>query len=214
MIWYGTANITFECESSTNNVGQVGQWTEVCGEAPNGFWSSVWNCIHNFDMVPRFLSNLCTPDIKHKVCPILKWWHDMGSQFFSKLSLKHWTHPSSLTATKCKLCQYTGRPWHLYSVQEKHTKNTRNCCTHVTGKFQHKMLNLPTGQLYIGQWQNTLGVGVVTNSTANIIQERNFCHDVVKTLPRQLLHGSVVFCYKAMTPQWNHCASFLVVTVI
>jgi hypothetical protein len=37
---------------------------------------------------------------------------------------------------------------------------------------------------------------------------------VVKTLPRQLLHGAVWFCYKAMTPRWNHCASFRVVTVI
>jgi len=41
---------------------------------------------------------------------------DMGSPFYSKWAVIQWTHPSSLTATNCKVCQYAGRLWHLYSV--------------------------------------------------------------------------------------------------
>ena len=41
---------------------------------------------------------------------------DMGSAFYSKWVVMQWTHPSSLRATKCKVCQYAGRLWHLYSM--------------------------------------------------------------------------------------------------
>ena len=44
---------------------------------------------------------------------------DMGSPFYSKWALMHWTHPSSLTATKCKVCQYAGRLWHLYTILQE-----------------------------------------------------------------------------------------------
>ena len=38
---------------------------------------------------------------------------DMVSPFYLKWALMQWTHPSSLTATKCEVCQYAGRLWHL-----------------------------------------------------------------------------------------------------
>jgi hypothetical protein len=38
---------------------------------------------------------------------------DKGSPFYSKLSVMQWTHPSSLRATKCKVCQYVERLWLL-----------------------------------------------------------------------------------------------------
>ena len=44
---------------------------------------------------------------------------DMGSPFYSKWALMHWTHPSSLRATKCKVCQYAGRLWHLYTILQE-----------------------------------------------------------------------------------------------
>jgi len=44
---------------------------------------------------------------------------DMGSHFYSKWALMQWTHPSSLTATKCKVFQYAGRLWHLYCVLQE-----------------------------------------------------------------------------------------------
>ena len=44
---------------------------------------------------------------------------DMGSPFYSKWALMQWTHPSSLKATKCEVCQYAGRLWHLYSMLQE-----------------------------------------------------------------------------------------------
>ena len=44
---------------------------------------------------------------------------DMGSPFYSKWALIQWTHPSLLRATKCKVCQYAGRQWHLYSMLQE-----------------------------------------------------------------------------------------------
>ena len=44
---------------------------------------------------------------------------DMGSPFYSRWGLMQWTHPSSLRTTKCKVCQYAGRLWHLYSVLQE-----------------------------------------------------------------------------------------------
>jgi hypothetical protein len=44
------------------------------------FISTFWP-IYHFENVPRFQGNLCTPDIKDKVCPILKWRHEIGSNF-------------------------------------------------------------------------------------------------------------------------------------
>jgi hypothetical protein len=41
---------------------------------------------------------------------------DMGSSFYLKWDVMQWAHPTSLAATKCKVCQYAGRLWHLYSV--------------------------------------------------------------------------------------------------
>jgi len=41
---------------------------------------------------------------------------DMGSPFYSKWAVMQWTRPSLLRATKCKVCQYAGRLWHLYSM--------------------------------------------------------------------------------------------------
>jgi len=38
---------------------------------------------------------------------------DMDLPFYPQMQ---WTHPSSLAATKCKVCRYAGRLWHLYSV--------------------------------------------------------------------------------------------------
>jgi hypothetical protein len=38
---------------------------------------------------------------------------DMVLTFYSKWALMQWTHPSSLKATKFKLCQYAWRQWHL-----------------------------------------------------------------------------------------------------
>jgi hypothetical protein len=44
---------------------------------------------------------------------------DMVSQFYWKWAVLHWTHPSSLTATKCKVFHYAGSLWHLYSVLQE-----------------------------------------------------------------------------------------------
>jgi len=44
---------------------------------------------------------------------------DMGSPFYSKWAVMQWTHPSSLRATKCKVCQYAGRLQHLYSMLQE-----------------------------------------------------------------------------------------------
>ena len=44
---------------------------------------------------------------------------DMGSPFYSKWTVMQWTHPSSLRTTKCKVCQYAGRLWHLYCVLQE-----------------------------------------------------------------------------------------------
>jgi len=44
---------------------------------------------------------------------------DMGSPFYSKLAVTQWTHPSSLRATKCKVCQYAGRLLHLHSMLQE-----------------------------------------------------------------------------------------------
>jgi len=44
---------------------------------------------------------------------------DVVSLFYSKWALMQWTHPSSLRATKCKVCQYAWRQWHLYSVLQE-----------------------------------------------------------------------------------------------
>jgi hypothetical protein len=46
---------------------------------------------------------------------VLMLW-DMGSPFYSKWAWLQWTHPSLVRATKCKVCQYSGSLWHLYSV--------------------------------------------------------------------------------------------------
>jgi hypothetical protein len=83
----------------------------------------------------------------------------MGSQFFSKLSLMQWTHPSSLTATKCKLCQYTGRLWHLYSVQQERTKNTRNCCTHYWKMKENSNINAELAHWTVIYWPVTKHFG-------------------------------------------------------
>jgi len=44
---------------------------------------------------------------------------DIGSLFYSKRAVMQWTYPSSLRATKCKVCQYAGRLWHLYSLLQE-----------------------------------------------------------------------------------------------
>ena len=44
---------------------------------------------------------------------------DMGSPFYSKWALMQWTHSSSLRATKCKVCHYAVKLWHLYSMLQK-----------------------------------------------------------------------------------------------
>jgi len=44
---------------------------------------------------------------------------DMGSPFYSKWAVMPWTHPFSLRATKCKVCQYTERLWNLYSLLQQ-----------------------------------------------------------------------------------------------
>ena len=44
---------------------------------------------------------------------------DNVSLFSSKQALMQWTHPSSLRATKCKVCQGAWRQWHLYSVLQE-----------------------------------------------------------------------------------------------
>ena len=45
-----------------------------------------------------------------------QWWCETGFTILSKWVLMQWTLPSSLRATKCKVCQFVGRLWHLYSV--------------------------------------------------------------------------------------------------
>jgi len=50
-------------------------------------------------------------------CVVTLW--DMVSPFYLKLALMQWTHPSSMRATKCKVCQYAWRQWHLYSVLQE-----------------------------------------------------------------------------------------------
>jgi len=44
---------------------------------------------------------------------------DMGLPFYSKWALMQWTHSSSLKTTKCKVCHYVWRQWHLYSVLQE-----------------------------------------------------------------------------------------------
>ena len=44
---------------------------------------------------------------------------DMSSTFYSKWPLMQWTLPSSLWATKYKVCQYVERVWHLYSMLQE-----------------------------------------------------------------------------------------------
>ena len=44
---------------------------------------------------------------------------DMVSPFYSKWALVQWTHPSSLRATKYKVCQYAWRLCHLQSVLQE-----------------------------------------------------------------------------------------------
>jgi hypothetical protein len=44
---------------------------------------------------------------------------DMGSPFYSKCTLVQYTLPSSLTATKYKVCQYVGGLWQLYSILQE-----------------------------------------------------------------------------------------------
>ena len=44
---------------------------------------------------------------------------DMGLQFYSKWALMQWTHSSTMTATKCKVCQYAASLWHLYCVLQE-----------------------------------------------------------------------------------------------
>jgi hypothetical protein len=44
---------------------------------------------------------------------------DMGSSFHSKWVVMQWTHPSSLTATKCKVCHYVGRLLNLYPMLQE-----------------------------------------------------------------------------------------------
>ena len=47
------------------------------------------------------------------------WWHcETWAHNFTQIEL-HWTHPSSLTATKWKVCQYAVRLWHLYSMLQE-----------------------------------------------------------------------------------------------
>ena len=43
----------------------------------------------------------------------------MDSPFYSKWATIQWTHPSSVWATKCNVCQYAGKLWHLYSRLQK-----------------------------------------------------------------------------------------------
>ena len=44
---------------------------------------------------------------------------DRGSPFYLKWSLMQWTHPSSLRATKYKVCQNAGSLWHLYYMMQE-----------------------------------------------------------------------------------------------
>jgi hypothetical protein len=69
-----------------------------------------------------------------------------------------------------------------YSVQ-KTQGITAVMLLETEGKFQHKMLTLPTGLLSIDQGHNTWGV---TNSTAKRIQEPNLCHDNCKNLAKKI----------------------------
>ena len=43
----------------------------------------------------------------------------MASPFYSKWAVMPWAHPSSLRATKCKVWQYAGRQWCLYSMLQE-----------------------------------------------------------------------------------------------
>jgi len=61
---------------------------------------------------------------------------DMVSQFYSKWAVMQWTHPSSLTATKCKVCQYARRICHLYLCCRSHqncihTLRSNSECEHM-----------------------------------------------------------------------------------
>jgi hypothetical protein len=47
---------------------------------------------------------------------------DVVSLFYSKWASMQWTYPSSLTATKCKVCQGAWRQWHLYSVLQESSR--------------------------------------------------------------------------------------------
>jgi hypothetical protein len=54
-----------------------------------------------------------------KISDIVVMLWDMGSAFYSKWAVMQWTHPSSLTATKCKVYHYAGRLLHLYSMLQE-----------------------------------------------------------------------------------------------
>ena len=62
------------------------------------------------------------------------------------------------------------------------------------------VLTLPIGLLFLDQLHNTCKV---TNSTARVIQERNFCHDNRKNLAKmgQGHQGAVGLCQKIMRPK-------------
>jgi len=81
-------------------------------------------------------------------------------------------------------------------------------------KIHHVVLTLLIGLLFLGQCQDNCRV---TNSTARIVQESNFCKDICRKLAkmRQEHQGAVGLCQEIVTLKWNNCASFyIVVTVI
>ena len=103
-------------------------------------WSDLWNCTQHCPCTTGYSSvcswweprivmevhNLClqvlfyffSPWKEEQTGSLNPLW-DMGSPFYSKWVVMHWTHPSLLTATKCKVCHYAGRLWHLYSILQE-----------------------------------------------------------------------------------------------
>jgi len=74
------------------------------------------------------------------------------------------------------------------------------------------VLTLRIGLLFLGQWQDNCKV---TNSTARIVQESDFCHkckNVAKM--RQEQQGAVGLYQEIETFQWNNCASFYVIVTV
>ena len=67
---------------------------------------------------------------------------DMGSPFYSKWAVTQWTQPSSLGATKFKVCHYARRLLHVYSMRSRHrhcihTLRSKSECDHM---LWHAML--------------------------------------------------------------------------